>query len=313
MKKINVKLKTKALISYPIFIDCDFSERIAVFLKKEFPESACVIITDGTVRKLYGEKLLRLLKKTDRKVFLFTVAQGERSKNQKNKTAIEEKMLRLRLDRKTVIIALGGGVPGDLGGFIAATYMRGIPYVQIPTTLLAMVDSSIGGKTGIDTPQGKNLIGAFWQPQAVFIGLNCLTTLPQKHLKNGLFEAIKMFATSDAASFRNVGKNIGALLNRNTKILTQVVRSAVEIKSGFISRDEHESGERMTLNFGHTIGHALERLSGYRMLHGYAIALGMLAEAGMARELGILEARDFLRLRSVLVDKMKLDPKSVHK
>src|SRR3989344_9560185 len=201
MKHIKMKLNNMNHDSCHIFFESDSFKHITNFLEKEFPESACVIITDKTVEKLYGKELRALIKKgirnNARKVFLFSISPGEKSKNQKYKTIIEEKMLKLRIDRHSVIIALGGGVVGDLAGFIASTYMRGISYIQVPTTLLAMVDSSIGGKTGIDTRQGKNLIGAFWQPEAVLFRLQCLGTLPQEQFKNGLVEAVKMFATSD--------------------------------------------------------------------------------------------------------------------
>ncbi|MDP9249649.1 MAG: 3-dehydroquinate synthase [bacterium] len=304
MTNIPVKLKTKPSAPYTIFIGRDFGKSISGFLKKNFSESACVIITDNKVRKLYGEKLQRLLGKNGRTVFLFSIPSGETSKNQKYKTIIEQKMLRLRLDRQTVIVALGGGVPGDLAGFIAATYMRGIPYIQVPTTLLAMVDSSIGGKTGIDTPQGKNLIGALWQPEAVFIGLECLRTLHLEQFKNGLVEAVKMFATSDSRSFNYVEKNIAALLGRDEQTVKIVVKNAIRIKVRIVARDERENGERMTLNFGHTIGHALEKISKYKILHGYAVAAGMLVEAGAAQSIGLLPASDYLRLRKLLVGRM---------
>ena len=309
MTNIQGKLQRKQNAPYTIFIDRDFSKGIIRFLKTKFPKSACVIITDNKVRKLYGEKLLRLLRKNGKKVFLFSVPPGERSKSQKCKTIIEEKMLRLRLDRQTVVIALGGGVLGDLAGFIAATYMRGIPYLQVPTTLLAIVDSSIGGKTGIDTRQGKNLIGAFWQPEAVFIGLQCLDTLPQEQFKNGLVEAVKMFATSDAPSFHYVEKNIDALLGRNRKVVTTVVKNAIKIKARIAARDERESGERMILNFGHTVGHALEKTSKYKILHGYAVALGILVEAGVSQSIGKLREPDSLRLRKILIDKIGISLK----
>jgi 3-dehydroquinate synthase len=308
MSSIKVKLKTKPDRQYTIFVERDFSTRISWFLKHRFPKSACVIITDSTVRKLYGEKLHSLLRKEGRKVFIFSVPPGEASKSQKHKTIIEQKMLQLRLDRRTVVIALGGGVPGDLAGFIAATYMRGIPYLQVPTTLLSMVDSSIGGKTGIDTPQGKNLIGAFWQPEAVFIGLDCLETLSQEQFKNGLVEAIKMFATSDSLSFKYVEKNIDALLRRGRKAVEIVVKNAIKIKARVVGRDEREGGERMVLNFGHTIGHALEKISKYKILHGYAVALGMLVEAGVAEQTGKLPKADRLRLEDILIGKMGIKP-----
>lgn len=309
MQCIPIKLNNIKNNSYKIFFESDSFKDVLKFLEKEFPESVCVIITDKTVEKLYGEKLRALLKKSGRKVFLFSFPPGEKSKNQKNKTRIEEKMLKLQIDRHSVIIALGGGVVGDLAGFIAATYRRSIPYIQIPTTLLAMVDSSIGGKTGIDTPQGKNLIGSFWQPRAVFIDLKYLETLPQKQLVNGLIEAVKMFLTSDADGFAYMEKNINRLLCRNQKILKNVIKNAIQIKARTVEKDEKENGERMVLNFGHTIGHSFEKLSKYKMLHGYAAALGIIVEASLAIEIGQLKELDYLRIKKFLINKIGINLK----
>ncbi len=312
MNQIKVKLKPPKEDSYPIFFERDSSERIVKSLKKEFFGRTCVIITDDIVRKLYGEKLRARIKKAGHKVFLFSIPHGERSKNQKYKTVLEEKMLQSGIQRQSVIVALGGGVVGDLAGFIAATYMRGVPYTQIPTTLLGMVDSSIGGKTGIDTPQGKNLIGAFWQPKAVFIDSNYLKTLSNEHFVNGLVEAVKMFITSDAKSFEFVEKNIDRLMKRDTEVLEIVIRNAVGIKAGVVERDEKEKGERMILNFGHTIGHALEAVSDYKMLHGYAVGLGIMAEAALSQNEGVLGESDLLRIKKILSDKMGIDLKYLH-
>jgi 3-dehydroquinate synthase len=311
MKPIKIKLNKKIRNPYSIFIERNSYGQILRFLKKEFPQSVCVIITDETVKKLYGEKLRALLKKDGRKVFLFSIPDGELSKNQKNKTILEEKMLKLRIDRQAVIISLGGGVVGDLAGFIAATYMRGIPYIQVPTTLLAMVDSSIGGKTGIDTPQGKNLIGAFWPPRAIFIDLKCIRSLSQKQFINGLVEALKMFITSDLKSFDYLEKNINKLLNREAQAVKNVVKSAIRIKAGIVERDEREDGERMILNFGHTIGHTLEKLSQYKMLHGYAVALGIIIESSLSVDASKLREQDYLRIKNLLVGKMRIDLKQL--
>lgn len=310
MQQIKIKINNTQDYSYPIFIESDFFKEIIKFLHKKFPESTCVIVTDKTVEKLYGKKLRALIKKSGRKVFLFSIPPGEKSKNQKNKTIIEEKMLKEHIDRQSIIIALGGGVVGDLAGFIAATYMRGISYIQVPTTLLAMVDSSIGGKTGIDTPQGKNLVGSFWQPEVVFIDFRYLETLPQKQFINGLIEAIKMFITSDANSFLYVEKNIDKLLCREQKILKNVVKNTVAIKARIVERDERDEGKgRMILNFGHTIGHVLEKLSQYKMLHAYAVALGIIVEARLAVNIGNLGELDYLRIKKLLINKLGINLK----
>lgn len=309
MKHIKIKLNNTRHDSYPIFIESDSFKHIVKFLEKEFPKSACVIITDKTVEKLYGKKLCTQIENGGRKVFLFSISPGEKSKNQKHKTIIEEKMLQFRVDRRSVIIALGGGVVGDLAGFIAATYMRGISYIQVPTTLLAMVDSSIGGKTGIDTPQGKNLVGSFWQPKAVFVDLKYLESLSQKQFINGLIEAVKMYITSDANSFLYVERNIDKLLSRDHKVLKNVIKNAIQIKARIVEKDETENGERMILNFGHTIGHALEKLSQYKTLHGYAVALGIIVEASLAVNIGKLGELDYLRIKKLLVSKIGINLK----
>lgn len=293
-----------------------------------------MIITDKTTKKLFGLKLAKNLSRQKIKTILLSVPDGESSKTQKFKTYLEQEMLKARCDRQTVILALGGGVVGDLAGFVAATYMRGIPYIQLPTTLLAMVDSSLGGKTGIDTPQGKNLIGAFWQPLAVAADVNCLKNLPQKQLINGLFEAIKKFLTSDAETFTFMEKHLNRVIARRSaaddeaisskkkiastyakpsadksdalamtlekKVLTEIIGRAIKIKTAVFGRDEKETGERMVLNFGHTIGHALEKLSLYKIPHGYAVGMGMLAEAKIALNLGILPASDFRRIEEII-------------
>lgn len=294
-----------------IKLNSDSFKDIKKFLKKEFPESSYVIITDENIRKLYGENLRKEIRKNTQKVFLFSVPAGESSKSQKYKTIIEEKMLKLHIDRYSVIIALGGGVVGDLAGFIAATYMRGIPYIQVPTTLLSMVDSSIGGKTGIDTEQGKNLIGAFWHPRTVFVDPKYLKTLSQKHFINGLVEAVKVFTTSGAENFQYAEKNIDIILKRDPQALNKVIINAIEIKARVVERDEKEAGERMVLNFGHTISHSLEKLSKYKILHGHAVALGIIIEAGLAADSGKLKAIDYLRIKNLLINKMGIDLKNL--
>jgi len=213
---------------------------------------------------------------------------------------IEAQLFKHRCGRDSLVLALGGGVVGDLAGFVAATYMRGIPYLQLPTSLLAMVDSSVGGKTGIDTPYGKNLIGAFWQPQAVIADMNCLATLSSAHLINGLIEAIKMFLTHQSKSFYYVKKHLDRILTRDRASLTQVIYQAVSIKAAVVSQDEKESNLRMILNAGHTIGHALEHLSHYQLMHGLAVGYGLLVEAKMAEQLGYLSQDHYQEIAMLL-------------
>ena len=202
--------------------------------------------------------------------------------------------------RDSAVVALGGGVPGDVGGFIAATYMRGLPVVQVPTTLLAMIDASVGGKTGVDTPAGKNLIGAFHRPRAVVIDPELLATLPDEHLRAGLAEAVKHGAIADAEYLEWIEDSVEGLVAGDAHTIAQLIVRSVEIKAELVARDEREAGPRATLNFGHTVGHALEALSGYEMLHGEAVAIGMVVEARAGERAGVTAPGTAERLRRVL-------------
>jgi 3-dehydroquinate synthase len=224
---------------------------------------------------------------------------GEKSKSHEVKQKIEEQMLKNHFDRNTKILAVGGGVVGDLAGFVAATYMRGIPYVQIPTTFLAMVDSSIGGKTAINTRYGKNSIGAFWPPKAVLLNMACLQTLSKKHLRNGLIEALKMFLIADKKSFIYAEKNLCAILKGDDAPLKKIICAAIKIKSHIVNQDARDQNIRMSLNFGHTIGHALEFVLEYKILHGIAVAYGILVEAKISVLLDILDAKTYQKIYDV--------------
>jgi len=288
-KSILVQIPPGKSQSYPILIASGLLSDHTWFPKN----NNIVIITDHAVKKKYGNALATRLKKQSKQVLLLSFPAGETFKNAKTKQYLEEKMLQQHYNRDTLVIALGGGVVGDMAGFIAATYMRGIAFLQIPTTLLAMVDSSVGGKTGIDTPQGKNLIGAFWQPTAVISDLDCLKTLPKKQLINGLIEALKMFLTCDSKSFHFACQNLDNILAYDPIILTQIIYNAVKIKAHIVQQDEKEANLRMILNFGHTIGHALEFMADYKIHHGYAVGYGILLEAKIAEQLGWLASKDF--------------------
>jgi 3-dehydroquinate synthase len=268
------------------------------------PAARYVIITDSIVKKIAGEKLLQNLKKAHLQADLITFPAGEKNKNEQTHRKLTHALLAKKCGRDTMVLALGGGVVGDVAGYVAATYMRGIPYVQIPTSFLAMVDSSIGGKVGVDTPYGKNLIGAFWHPEAIFIDTAFLKNLPREQLVNGLMEAVKIFLTCDKTFFEFVRKNWQKILQTRgpgaeiaATFLQKIITRAVELKIGVVVRDEHEANERMVLNWGHTIGHAIEQLSGYKILHGYGVALGILVESRIALQLGVLSQKDFDTVR----------------
>jgi 3-dehydroquinate synthase len=292
-KSITLSLSGQARHTYKIWIGFDLLEKITDFFPQQLSYQKIVVITDHTVKKCYAKKLQMSLEKVADTVLVFSFPQGECSKTIVTKAMLEQKMFRKHCGRDTLILALGGGVVGDLAGFVAATYMRGVPYIQIPTTLLAMLDSSVGGKTGINSPAGKNLIGAFWQPQAVIADLSVLRSLPKKHMQNGLFEALKIFLTCDKKYFYLCAKKIALLLQCDERMLKNIILRSVQLKAQIVMQDEQEKNLRMILNFGHTIGHALEKLSDYKMLHGFAVGLGIIVEAKVAVLLGFLAETAF--------------------
>lgn len=303
MPKISIKIPAIPATRYPIWIQANLLQQPQRWLPKPSAVDNIVIITDHRVKKLYGRTLTQTLQSQGWRVLLLAFPAGEHSKNQHTKQQLEEKMLRAGCGRNTLCLALGGGVTGDLSGFIAATYLRGIPVIQIPTTLLAMVDSSVGGKTAIDTVYGKNLIGAFWQPMAVISDIDCLQSLPQTQWVNGLIEAVKMFLTSDRRSFQWLQKQLPRCLSRDNDVVQTLIQRAVAIKAAVVAQDVREQrGPRAILNFGHTIGHALEKVTGYKMLHGYAVAYGILVEAKIAELSGILPTADFAIIAALLAE-----------
>jgi 3-dehydroquinate synthase len=221
--------------------------------------------------------------------FLASFSAGEKNKNRDTKSKLEDSLSCNNMQRDSLVIALGGGVVGDLAGFVASTYMRGIPYLQVPTSLLAMVDSSIGGKTGLDTPIGKNLIGTFWQPRKVIIDVLTLNTLPDEEMLNGVAEMIKHAVIDDERFFMFLEDYVLAgILGREEIPLLKAIKWNLTIKKKIVEKDERENSIRKKLNFGHTIGHAIEKTSDFKIKHGQAVALGMIAETKIAEELGMI-------------------------
>lgn len=245
-----------------------------------------VVIADATVADLYGERV-RALAATVAPCELLTFPAGEHHKTRAHWQRLSDAMADLGLGRDGAVLALGGGVTGDLAGFVAATYRRGIPFVQIPTTVLAMLDSSIGGKTGVDTPHGKNLVGAFHHPRAVIADVGLLRTLPEDHLRAGFAEGLKHGAVADRSHFDALVAARDALLARDPEALGALIAASVAIKAGVVEEDAGETGRRAILNFGHTVGHALEAVSDYAVPHGVAVATGMAVEAALGAALGI--------------------------
>ncbi len=257
-----------------------------------------LIVTNTTVGPLYAERLTTSLETRFKSVHVVTLPDGEEFKTWETLNQIFDSLLTLACDRKTVLFALGGGVVGDMTGFAAASYMRGVPFVQIPTTLLSQVDSSVGGKTGINHPQGKNMIGAFHQPQLVVCDLETLNTLPQRELSAGLAEVIKYGPIADLEFLEWIEANLDRLLAREPQALAHAVQKSCEIKAWVVSQDERESGVRAILNFGHTFGHAIEAGMGYgKWLHGEAVGCGMVMAAELSKALGLVDEAFVHRLR----------------
>jgi 3-dehydroquinate synthase len=243
----------------------------------------CAVVTDSNVGPLYVDPAIQSLKKAGFAPVVIRVPAGETAKSLKTVASCYDQMAAHRLERQSFVVALGGGVVGDLAGFVAATYLRGVPFVQVPTTLLAQVDSSVGGKVGVNLKAGKNLVGAFYQPRLVLCDLNTLKTLPMRQFRAGLAEVIKYGIIYDAPLFGRLEKDLGRLLKQQPKVLAEVVARCCEIKAEVVGQDETETGLRAILNFGHTIGHAIENTAGYgKHLHGEAISIGQVAAARLS-------------------------------
>jgi 3-dehydroquinate synthase len=286
--------------SYPIHIGTDLLGR-ADLIVPVLARNSVAVVSNTTVAPLFMERLAGALTRAGAEVVRIVVPDGEEHKDWRTLNAIFDALLEKRCGRDTTLVALGGGVIGDLAGFAAAIYQRGVQYVQAPTTLLSQVDSSVGGKTAINHPLGKNMIGAFHQPRLVLADMGTLKTLPERELRSGLAEVIKHGLVRDAAFFAWLEANIERLLSRDPVALEQAVMRSVAIKAEIVARDEREGGLRRVLNFGHTFGHAIETGLGYgAWLHGEAVAAGMAMAADLSRQLGYLSEADTGRIRSLL-------------
>nr|WP_231907185.1 3-dehydroquinate synthase [Comamonas aquatica] len=286
--------------SYPIVIAADLLGQAATFAA--CPDAAhAVIVTNTTVQPLYAAQLQAALAGKYRQVHTVVLPDGEAHKDWQTLNLIFDGLLQQGCDRKTVLFALGGGVVGDMTGFAAASYMRGVPFVQVPTTLLSQVDSSVGGKTAINHPLGKNMIGAFYQPQLVVCDLATLDSLPQREVAAGLAEIIKYGPIADMAFFDWLETHIDALRQRDRTALLHAVRRSVEIKAWVVGQDEKEAGLRAVLNFGHTFGHAIEAGMGYgNWLHGEGVGAGMVMAAHLSQALGLVDAAFVQRLTRLI-------------
>ncbi len=288
--------------SYPILIGSSLWSNLAEEVASRFAPTRLAVISDSTVGPLYEPQLTAAFEGRPWRTSYHRMPAGESHKNLASIEALYREILNAGCDRKTPILALGGGVPGDCAGFVAATLLRGLPFIQVPTTLLAMVDSSVGGKTGVDMPQGKNLVGAFHQPSLVVASLDSLETLPRREISAGLAEVIKYGVIWDRALFVQLENEIEELLAGNPSNLAEVIARCCEIKAEVFSTDERESGLREILNFGHTVGHAIEAATEYgELLHGEAISFGMLVETAIAETRGTELGDLGQRLRRLLV------------
>ena len=294
---LNVELGER---SYPIEIGAGLLDDAAL-LARHIGGHKVAIVTNTTVAPLYLDKVAGHLRAAGRDVLEIVLPDGEEHKNWQSLNLVYDALLQHKCDRKTTLVALGGGVIGDLTGFAASSYMRGVPFVQIPTTLLAQVDSSVGGKTGINHPLGKNMIGAFYQPRAVIADTATLATLPARELSAGLAEVIKHGAILDADFFDWIEANIEPLIARDRHAIGYAIARSCEIKSDVVRKDEREGGLRAVLNFGHTFGHAIENGLGYgAWLHGEAVGCGMVMAADMSARLGLIEPAAVERVRALV-------------
>ena len=286
--------------SYPIHIGAGLINQPALILPY-LKRKSVAIITNTTVAPLYLEKLAKPLKDAGVSVIEIILPDGEGYKNTETLNLIYDALLKNRCERTTTLIALGGGVIGDLTGYAAATYLRGVPFIQLPTTLLSQVDSSVGGKTGINHPLGKNMIGAFYQPKLVLADIDTLQTLPKRELSAGVAEVIKYGLIRDADFFDWIETNIAKLMNLDEAVISYAIYRSCQNKAEVVAADEHEAGERALLNLGHTFGHAIENAMGYGVwLHGEAVAAGTMLAADLSQRMGWLSADEVKRMHALL-------------
>jgi 3-dehydroquinate synthase len=298
MQVLNLNLGDR---SYPIYVGTAILAQAGEFLTEAGLRGKVAVVSNPTVAQLYLDPIHKALSQAGFEVAPILVPDGEAHKNIHSLQTIYDRLIAARLERKSCVLALGGGVIGDLAGFAAATYLRGVPYVQVPTTLLAQVDSSVGGKTAIDHAQGKNLIGAFYQPKLVLIDVAALKTLPRREMIAGLAEVIKYGVIEDAALFAALESDIDKLVQLDSELLIQTIATCCAIKARVVEADEREDDYRAVLNFGHTIGHALEAVTGYsEFLHGEAVGVGMVKAAALSAQQGFCDPASFARILGLI-------------
>ena len=297
MKKVKLRLGSN---SYEIHIGSEILMQTGRQLKENGFTGNLVIITNPIVKRLYGDALKQSLSREGFRIIILQVPDGEEQKSLEVAGRLYNELTNFYAERTTPILALGGGVVGDLAGFVAATYLRGVPFIQIPTTLLAQVDSSIGGKVAIDHGQLKNKIGAFYQPKLVITDINTLRTLDTKILIDGLAEVIKYAVIRDKELFTYIEENLDKIKALDDKALEEIVFRSAKIKAEIVEKDEKDLGLRAILNYGHTVGHAIESASDFKVEHGEAVTIGMLAAAKISNKMGILDKTELLKLNSLI-------------
>lgn len=297
MAEQKLLVKREGDFHYPIYFENDFSALAQAVREEGFSGRKICIVTDSHVAPLYYEAVENALKEVSYEVFSFIFEAGEKNKNLNTVQGLYQTLIEHEMDRKGLLVALGGGVVGDLTGFGAATYLRGIDFIQVPTTLLAQVDSSVGGKTGVDFLQYKNMVGAFHQPRLVYMNMSTLHTLPEREFACGMGEILKTGLICDGEFFRFVCRNETPIHAQDLEILSRMIRRCCEIKAGVVERDPKEQGERALLNLGHTVGHAVEKLKDFQLLHGQCVGVGLIAAAFLSMSRGLLTAEEYEEIR----------------
>jgi len=296
-----LEVNVKNGINYDIVYECGFDALKEELYRLEFTEKKVCIVTDSIVEPLYAEEVKKVLEDAGNKVILFVFPSGEENKNLDIIQDLLEKLIDEHFERKDFLVALGGGVTGDMAGFAAATYLRGIDFIQIPTTLLAMVDSSVGGKTGVDFRRFKNMVGAFHMPRLVYMNLNVLSTLDERQFYSGFAESMKSALIKDAHFYEWQIENMYEICDREPETLKELVYRSCDIKRFIVEKDPTEKGDRALLNLGHTIGHAIEKYKNFNMTHGECVALGCIAAAYISWKREMLSMEEYYEIRDMFV------------